>query len=97
MLKPSHLLRSLLCASLISASYLPARADVGEAIRQGQQIECERLGGRYSYPRCYLPEEPTPSKRPTGTCDTWCQVAATIIGLAAARLAYCKAHPDKCR
>ncbi len=59
----AHSRLSVICvlAGLIIALPItgPANADerVNEAIRRQQRDQCERQGGRYDYPKCYLPPE----------------------------------------
>lgn len=35
-----------------------------EFIREGQRRECDSLGGRYEYPKCYLPDQSQPAETP---------------------------------
>lgn len=94
----SIILRSLLCASLLSATALPVRADVNEGIRQSMEDDCRRQGGRFSYPRCYLPDNrPNASEQEADSCDGWCTLGTSIAVIIAARIAYCRANPGKCR
>jgi hypothetical protein len=79
---------------------LPAIAldqnEINEYIREQQAEECTRQGGIYRYPQCHLPEAPQPAPSDTDECDVSCKVILGLLGLAAARIAYCKANPDKC-
>jgi hypothetical protein len=64
-------------------------------IRQ-QREECQRLGGRYDYPRCYLPDDRTEPHSGDNSCGVGCAIVIGVLGIAAARQAYCKANPGKC-
>lgn len=96
--------RSILSFALIAsilAQSLPARAmdpaDVNEQIRELQAARCHDMGGTYDYPRCYLPDQKQQGKAPSEPeCDWGCQLIVGAIALAAARVAYCKANPEKC-
>ncbi len=86
-----------LFATLALASHASTAAshDPNEYIREQQAAECHRLGGTYDYPKCYLPDRSKKSE-PVGECDWSCQLVIGAIGLATARIAYCKANPEKC-
>jgi hypothetical protein len=88
---------AMLLATLVLASPLsPALShDANESIREQQAAECQRLGGTYDYPKCYLPDRGKASE-PAGECDWACQLVIGAIGLATARIAYCRANTEKC-
>lgn len=86
------LLATLALASLTS----PASSnDPNEYIREQHAAECQRQGGTYDYPKCYLPDRRQASE-PAGECDWACQLVLGAIGLATTRIAYCRANPSKC-
>lgn len=86
------LLATLALASLTS----PASSnDPNEYIREQHAAECQRRGGTYDYPKCYLPDRRNTSE-PADACDWACQLVLGAIGLATARIAYCRANPSKC-
>ncbi len=96
----SSLIRLIAGIGVLAGS-LPAQAldqnDVNEYIREQHAEECAKLGGSYSYPKCYLPEakrDATPSE--SETCDWACQLVIGALGLATARVAFCKANPERC-
>lgn len=98
MTRTSRIIAHMLTASLLMAQAVPVRADsTRDFIIQQQKDECRRLGGRYEYPKCYLPET-SPKTKPDDDawCDWGCQIILGILGAAAARAAYCKANPAKC-
>lgn len=84
--------------SVLAAPLSPVQADpTRDIIIEQQREECRRLGGRYEYPKCYLPERsPNEPTRPDQACDWGCQFLIAILAAAAARAAYCKANPSKC-
>jgi hypothetical protein len=92
-------LTSMLILSLAGHS-LPAAAldqnEINEAIREQQADECSRQGGIYRYPRCHFPEAPQDAPADAEACDIGCKLILGVLGLAAARIAYCKANPGKC-
>lgn len=95
----SRLTSACLAATLLVSGASPTFANYQreEMIRQ-QRAECDRLGGRYEYPKCYLPErDPTEHSRSNdSSCGVGCAVVLGVLGIAAARQAYCKANPGKC-
>lgn len=95
----SRLMSALIAATMLVTGASPTLANYQreEMIRQ-QRAECDRLGGRYEYPKCYLPERaPSETSRPDeSSCGLGCAVVLGVLGIAAARQAYCKANPGKC-
>ncbi len=95
----SRLTSVFLAATLLVGGVSPAFANYQreEMIRQ-QREECERLGGRYQYPKCYLPEDNSSSgsSASDSSCGLGCGIALGVLGIAVARQAYCKANPGKC-
>lgn len=88
------LLATLALASLSS----PASSnDPNEYIREQHAAECQRQGGTYDYPKCYLPDRSQQAPQSIEpTCDWACQLIVGALGLAAARVAFCKANPERC-
>lgn len=100
MTRKSRIVAQSLIASLLATSALPAQADyTQQVIIEQQREECRRLGGRYEYPKCYLPErqsEPRPTRDSGSSCGLGCTLILGAAAIAAGRIAYCKANPDKC-
>jgi hypothetical protein len=93
----SRLTSAFLAATLLISGASPTFANYQreEMIRQ-QREECERLGGRYDYPRCYLPDDRSEPQSTNNSCGVGCAIVLGVLGIAAARQAYCKANPGKC-
>ncbi len=94
----SRLTSAFLATTLLVSGASPTFANYQkeEIIRQ-QREECQRLGGRYEYPKCYLPEQ-GPSEGSSSNdsnCGLGCAIVLGVLGIAA-RQAYCKANPGKC-
>lgn len=98
MTRKSRFVAQTLIASLLATSALPARADyTQQVIIEQQRDECRRLGGRYEYPKCYLPERQSEPRRDSGSsCGLGCTLILGAAAIAAGRIAYCKANPGKC-
>lgn len=94
----SRLTSALVAVTLLVSGASPTFANYQkeEMIRQ-QRAECDRLGGRYEYPKCYLsePGPSEPSRSNDSSCGVGCAIVLGVIGIAA-RQAYCKANPGKC-
>lgn len=94
----SSTIARLLSIALVLSGTLPAHADYTQQVLiEQQRDECRRLGGRYEYPKCYMPEstraQPSQSE---STCGLGCGIFLGVAALAASRIAYCKANPGKC-
>ena len=100
MTAPSSTIAKLLSIALVLTGTLPAYADYTQQVLiEQQRDECRRLGGRYEYPKCYLPQlqpEPRPSRDSGSNCGLGCTLILGAAAIAAGRLAYCKANPEKC-
>ena len=74
----------------------PARADsrTNEEIRRQQKEECERQGGRYVFPKCFLPKER--GSAGGSSCGWMCKLVIGVVVGGAAAVTYCKTNPDKC-
>lgn len=89
-----HVAALLATFALASLSSPASSNDPNEYIREQHAAECQRQGGTYDYPKCIIPDRR--DSTPAGECDWSCQLVLGAIGLATARIAYCRANPGKC-
>ncbi len=89
-------LASTLFPHLFIGIAAPAHADsrANEEIRRQQKEECERQGGRYDFPKCFLPKER--GSAGGSSCGWMCKLAIGVVVGGAAAVTYCKTNPDKC-
>ena len=94
----SRFVAALLATLALASLTLPASSnDPNEYIREQYAAECQRQGGTYDYPRCYIPDQNQQGTSPNESlCNLGCRLIMGAIALAAVRVAYCKANPGKC-
>lgn len=85
------------CVACFPVGGANAQATVNDQIVDQLRRECVAKGGRFENSTCHLPDKRTSSNSSRdSSCGLGCAVGVAIVGLAAARIAYCKANPEKC-
>jgi len=92
------LMTTTIVSSVPSPVIGPVWADdrVNEVIRRQQKEDCERQGGQYDYPKCYLPDRRSQSSSSSSSCGWMCKLTIGVAALVVGSVAYCKANPGKC-